>query len=141
MGDKKCTVCNTKIDEDNYKKVEIYVGTVTITLEKKYNRNTFFWNDINKIERKVVNSVKNKSNNKMTTNVVESRNNRTLVIRFSNIGKSYLMNHNPHQKYEPVLKITKSWNQNPNIKAQTSNEIDPIGNYENSTVVFDDMLL
>ena len=35
----------------------------------------------------------------------------------------------------------KSLNQYPNIKAQTSDEIQPIESFENSTVVFDDMLL
>ena len=37
--------------------------------------------------------------------------------------------------------ITKSLKQYPNIKAQTSDEIEPLENYENSTPVFDDMLL
>ena len=35
----------------------------------------------------------------------------------------------------------KSLNQYPNIKAQASDEIQALENYENSTVVFDDMLL
>ena len=46
-----------------------------------------------------------------------------------------------HQKQEPIFIITKSLNQYPNIKAQTSDEIQPLEHYENSTVVFDDMLL
>ena len=46
-----------------------------------------------------------------------------------------------HQKQEPIFIITKSLNQYPNIKAQTSDEIQPLERYENSTVVFDDMLL
>ena len=37
--------------------------------------------------------------------------------------------------------ITKSLNQYPNINAQTSDEIQTLENYENSVVVFDDMLL
>ena len=41
----------------------------------------------------------------------------------------------------PVFIITKSLNQYPNIKAQLSVEIQPLENYEDSTVVFDDMLL
>ena len=51
------------------------------------------------------------------------------------------MNHFLLQKEEPIFKITKSLNQNPKIKAQTSGEIEPFENYENCTVVFDDMLL
>ena len=45
------------------------------------------------------------------------------------------------QKQETIFKITKSLNQYPNIEAQTSEEIETLENYENSTVVFDDMLL
>ena len=67
--------------------------------------------------------------------------NRILVKEFSNCGKTYLMNLNLHQKQEQIFIITKSLNQYPNIKAQTSDEIQPLENYEYSTVVFDDMLL
>ena len=51
------------------------------------------------------------------------------------------MNYILLQKQEPIFTITKSLYQYPNIKAQTSDEIQPLENYENSTVVFDDMLL
>ena len=51
------------------------------------------------------------------------------------------MNYKLLQKQQPILKITKSLNQYPNIKAQRSDEIQPLQNYENSNVVFDDMLL
>ena len=37
--------------------------------------------------------------------------------------------------------ITKSLNPNPNTNAQTTDEIQPLENYEIGTVVFDDMLL
>ena len=37
--------------------------------------------------------------------------------------------------------ITKPLNQYPNIKAQTSQEIEPLEINENSTFVFDDMLI
>ena len=45
------------------------------------------------------------------------------------------------QKQEPFFIIAKSANQYPNNKAQTSDEIQPLEIYGNSTVVFDDMLL
>ena len=84
-------------------------------------------------------------NNKKKRKVVESQNNknkhRTLIIGFSNCGKTYLMNHFLFQKQEPFFIITKSLNQYPNKKAQASEEIEPLENYENSTVVLDDMLL
>ena len=83
----------------------------------------------------------NITDNKKKIKIVESVNNRTLIIGFSNCGKTNLMNHILHQKQEPILIITKSLNQYPNIKVQTSEEIQPIENYGNSTVVFDDMLL
>ena len=51
------------------------------------------------------------------------------------------MNDVLHQKQEPIFRITKSLNQYPNIKGQTSDEIQPLHEYENSVVVFDDMLL
>ena len=46
-----------------------------------------------------------------------------------------------HQKQEPSFIITKSVNQYPNIKVQTSDEIQPLEFYENCTDNFDDMLL
>ena len=51
------------------------------------------------------------------------------------------MNHILFQKQEPIFIITKSSNQYPKIKAQASDELQPLEPYENSTVVFDDMLL
>ena len=76
------------------------------------------------------------------TKVVDSvNNNRTLIIGFSNCGKTYLMNHILSQKQEPIFIITKSLNQYPKLKAQTSDEIEPLEHYENSTVVFDDIIL
>ena len=80
--------------------------------------------------------------NKKKTKVVDSVNNiRTLIIGFSNCGNTYLMNHVVHQKQEPIFIITKSLNQYPNIKTQTSDEIQPLNEYENSVAVFDVMLL
>ena len=45
------------------------------------------------------------------------------------------------QKQEPIYIITKSLNQYLKIKAQITDEIQPLEIYENSSVVFDDMLL
>ena len=84
------------------------------------------------------------NNNKKKREVVDSvikNNNPTLIIGFSNCGKTYLMNFILFQKQEPLFIITKSINQYPNMKAQTSDKNQPLENYENSTVVFDDMLL
>ena len=84
------------------------------------------------------------NNNKKKRKVVHSvniNNNRTLIIGFSNCGKTYLMKNILLQKQEPIFIITKSLNQYPNIKAQTSDDIQPFENYEKSIVIFDDMLL
>ena len=70
-----------------------------------------------------------------------NNNNRTLVIGFSNCGKTFLMNQIQLLKQGPFLMITKSLNQYTNIKAQTSDEIQPSTEHETSTVVFDDKLL
>ena len=87
------------------------------------------------------NSVNKTYNYKKKRKLVESLNNRTFIIGFSNCGKTYLMNHILHQKQEPIFIISKSLNQYPKIKAQTSDEIQPLNEYESSVVVFDDMLL
>ena len=85
----------------------------------------------------------NIDNNKEKREVVDSvnNNNRTLIIGFSNCGETYLSNRILFQKQELFFMITKSHIQYPNIKAQTTDEIQPLQNYGSSTVVFDDMLL
>ena len=90
--------------------------------KKKYNNKTLTQNQQLKVEF---------DNNK----------NRTLIIGFSNSGKTYLMNHILLQNQEPIFTITKSLNQYPIITAQTSDEIHPLNEYANSIVVFDGMLL
>ena len=51
------------------------------------------------------------------------------------------MNYILLEKQKPIFIIIKSLNQNSNTKAQTSEEFQPIEKYENSIVVFHDMLL
>ena len=102
-----------------------------------YNINRKKYNSINKDKIQDANSVNNKKKRKL----VGSLYNRTLMIGFSNCGKTYIMNHILHQIHERIFIITKSLNQYPKIKAQTSDEIQPLNEYENSVVVFDDMLL
>ena len=131
---KKCTVCNIKIDEDNYKKDRSICKNCYKINRKKLKSNK-------KEKTQDVNSVNKTNNNKKKRKLVESLNNRTLIIGFSNCGKTYLMNHILFQKQEPIFIITKSLNQCPKIKAQTSDEIQPLNEYENSVVVFDDKLL
>ena len=139
MDNKKRTVCNIIINKGNYKKDKNLCKNCYNINRKQYDNNAFSENDNIKKKIKVVNSV----NNKKKLKVVDSmnNNNRTLIIGFSNCGKNYPLNHILHQKQEPIFIITKLLNQYPNSKAQTSDEIETLEYYKNSTVVFDDMLL
>ena len=51
------------------------------------------------------------------------------------------MNYILLQKQESIFIFKKSLNQYPNVKAQTSDEIQPKENYEKRNVVLDDLLL
>ena len=115
------------------------INTFIQTQKPKSDNN----NDNEKKIRKVVYSLNNTINNKKKRKVVESvnKNNRTLIIGLSNCVETYLMYCILHQQQEPFFIFTKSLNQYPNIKAQSSDEIEPLENYENSAVVFDDLLL
>ena len=125
-----CNFCNIEIDENNYLKDRTGCKNCYNKNKRKTNNNTIIQNlqpkSDNIKKRKVVNSVNN---------------NRTLIIGSSNCGKSYLMNNILFRKQEPVFIIKKSLNQYPNIKAQTSDEIQPLNEHENTTVIFHDMLL
>ena len=52
--------------------------------------------------------------------------NWSLIIGFLKSEKTYLLNFIQFQKQEPIYLITKSLNQYPNIKAQTTDGIHPI---------------
>ena len=134
MDVEKCTVCNINIEGDNCIKDRNICKNCYNINRKKYNSN-------NKGKIQDSNSVNKTNNNKKKRKLVEKLNNRTLIIGFSNCGKTYLMNHILHQKQEPIFIITKSLNQYPKIKAQTSDEIQQLNEFENSVVLFDDMLL
>ena len=122
------------MDKDNYKKDGNKCENCHNIFRKKY---------INKEKKRVVNSVNMININKNRKEFVDSvnKNNRILIIGFSISGKTYLLNHIVHQKRELIFTITKSLTKYLDIKAQTSDEIKPLENYEKSTVVLDDMLL
>ena len=122
----------------------MFAKVVTMKKRKNNKNNTSTQNQQPKIEidntkkkMKFVDSVNNKKRRKLA----ESANNRTLILGFSKCCKTYPLNHILVQKQEPIFIITKSLNQYPNIKAQISDEIEPLENFENSTFVFDDLLL
>ena len=130
---RKCSECNIKIDINKYKKYRTVCKSCynenKHKRKKKNNRVPSNTNTASYQQPKIENFKKNNNRN------------RTLVKRFSNCGKTYLMNLFLLRKQEPLFIITKSLNQYPNIKAQTSDKIQPLENYESSDVVFDDMLL
>ena len=122
--------------------MELFAKIVTIRMEEKTITITRSLKMITKKKKiQVVNSMNNTNNNKKKREVVDSVDNRTHIIGFSNCNKTHLMNHILLREQEPIFIITKSLNQYPNIKAQTSYEIQAKESYENSTVVFHDMLL
>ena len=131
-----CFVRNKRISKDNYKKDRNIFKRCYNNNRKKYNNN--------KEKIQVVNSLNNTNINIKKREVVDSvknNNNRSLIIGNSHCGKTHLMNHILFQKQEPFFIITKSLNQYPKIKAQRSDESQPLEHSENSAVVFDDMLL
>ena len=142
-----CNTCNIEIDENNYMKDRTVSKSCYNKNRRKNSNKTLIQiqqpKSDDKKKRKVVNSVNNTNDIKKKTEVVASvnNNNRTLIIGFSICGKTYPMNHILFQKQEPIFINTNSISQQPNIKAQTSDEIEPLEFYENDIVVFDDMLL
>ena len=132
---KNYTVCNIKLDKDNYQKDRtVFKDCYHKKKRKSSNRtliqnthHTSFGNDISTSHQQ--SKIDNINNN-----------NRTLIIGFSNCGDTYLMNCILLQKQEPVFINTKSLNQYPSIEAQTSDEIEFLDVLEISTFVFDDML-
>ena len=119
---RNCSACNIKKDKNNCKKYRTVCRTCYNKKKRKNNKITSYHQP----------KIENVSNN--------NNKNRTLILGFSNCGKTYLMNHILFKKHEPILIISKSLNQYPNIKDQTSDENQSLENYENSVVV-DDMLL
>ena len=133
MNVKKCTVCNIKIDEDNYKKDR--------NIRKKcYNINREKYT-INEKKRKTDDSVKNIEKPKID-NVSTYENHRHVIIGPSNVGKTFYMLKILEKigDKRPIHIISRSPNQKKYPNYKTSNEIKPINKYKGSVVIFDDML-
>ena len=87
MNVKQCTVCNIKIDEDNFKKDRNICKICYNINRKKYNINEKkrkFDNSENKIK---IDNVNNTNNDVVST----YENHRHVVIGPSNVGKTYYM--------------------------------------------------
>ena len=119
----------------------MYARTVTISIKKSIILTRPLKRIILK-KSEVVGSVNHNNRKKgKTVDPLSDNKNRTLIIGFSSCGRTCLMNHIMLGKQDPIFIITKSLNQYPNIKAQISDETQPSNEFENSIVVFDDILL
>ena len=138
MDVKQCTVCNIKIDEDNFKKDRNICKNCYNTNRKKYNNKEKrkFDGSVNKIEKPKIDNVNNTNSNIIS----KFENHRHVIIGPSNVGKTYYMIKVLEKigNKRRIHIITRSPNQYPNYK--TSNEIKPINKYKGSVVIFDDML-
>ena len=126
MDVKKCTVCNKKIDVDNYKKDRnICKNCYNINRKKYYNK-----------EKPKINNVNNPNNNIVS----KFENHLHVIIGPSNVGKTFYMLKVLEKigDQRPIQIITRSPNQYPNYK--TNNEIKPLNKYKGSVVIFDDIL-
>ena len=115
---RNCSACNIKIDTNNYKKDRTVCKSCYNKFKRKNNndnKNTLIQNQQTKLE-------------------ADGKNVRTPIIGFSNFGKTYVKKYILLPKQDPICLITKILNQYPNNKVQTSDEIQPLEKYENSTI-------
>ena len=120
-----CSVCNKKINKNNYLKDRRVCKSYYKENRRKNNNNTLIQNEIITFHQQP-----------KAENVDSNNNNRNLVIGVSNCDRTYLNIFILLRTQEPIFVNTKSINHYPNIKAQTSDEIQPLYKCENSTVVF-----
>ena len=133
--DLNSTRCNIKKDTTNYLKHRTVSGSCYNKDKRKNNNNTLIqYQHHSSSGNEICASHQHPKNDNIN-------NNRTFILRFSNSSETYLMNFILLQKQELIHIITKSLYQKPNIKAQTSDEIQLKEIFQNSTFVFDDMLL
>ena len=99
-----CKTCNIETDKNIYLKDRTVCKTCYNKNRRKTNINTLIQSEQPKSD-----------NDKKKRKLVESLDNRTLIVRFSICDKTYLMNHILHQKQEPVFINTRSLNQYPNV--------------------------
>ena len=137
MNDRKCTVSNIKIDEDNCRKDGNICKICNNKNRKNYSNNEKkrkYDGSMKNIEKPKIDNV----NNKII--VPKYENHAFVVIGPRNVGKTYYMLKVLEKTGDkrPVQIITRSPNQYPNYK--TSKEIKTINKYKGSVVIVDDML-
>ena len=128
---KNCSVCNIKLDINNYKKD----GTVC---KDCYNRK--------KRKKKLIqNEITTSLQQPKTENENNNKNNRTLLVGPSFSGKTYLMlkilSRIPDRDIYIITKSPPEQYSNSKIKIkEISDEINTPNEYENGIIVFDDIL-
>ena len=126
---KNCSVCNIKLDINNYKKDRTICKECYNKKKRKTNDKTLIQNHKPNID----NVDKNYNNN------------RTLLVGPSFSGKTYLMlkilSRIPDRDIYIITKSPPEQYTNSKIKIkEISNVIKPLNEYENGIIVFDDVL-
>ena len=126
---KNCSVCNIKLEKNNYKK---YRTVCRDFYNKKKRKNNSVQNEVTIFHQQPI--IENGNNN-----------NRTLLVGPSFSGKTYLMLKIVSRMIDRGIYIlTKSppeQHTNSKIKIkEISDEIKPLSEYENGIIVFDDIL-
>ena len=128
---KKFSVCNIKLDISNCKKDRTVCKDC---YNKKKRKNILIRNEIDTSHQQP--KIENGNNNK---------NNRTLLVGPSFLGKTYFMlkilSQIPDRDVYIITKSPPEQYSNSKIKnKEISNEIKPLNEYENGIIVFDDIL-
>ena len=130
---RSCSICNIKIDENNYLKLKTVCKSC---YNKNRRKNTTIEKEIDITPHQPeIDNVNNKN-----TIVSKFENHPHVVIGPSNVGKTYYMLKILEKVGNKRLIhiIIRSPNQYPNYK--TTTEIKPKNKYKGSKVIFDDML-
>ena len=127
---KNCSACNIKLDINNYKKDRTVCRDC---YNKKKRKNNLIQNEITISHQSKIENVNNNNNN------------RTLLVGASFAGKTYLMlkilSRIPYRDIYIITKSPPEEYSNSKIKIkEISDEIKPLNEYENSIIVFDDIL-
>ena len=125
---KNCSVCNIKLDINNYKKDRTVCKDC---YNKKKRKNNLVQNEITVSHQQ--------------PEIENNNNNRTLLVGPSFSGKTYLMlktlSRIPDRDFYIITKSPSEQYTNSKIKIkEKSDEIQPLNEYENGVILFDDIL-
>ena len=128
---KNCSVCNIKLDSNNYKKDRTVCRDC---YNKSKRKNNLVQNEINISHQQP--KIESGNNN---------NNNRTLLVGPSISGKTYLMlkilSRIPYRDFYIITKSPPEQYTSSKIRIKEINdEIKPLNEYENGIIVFDDII-